>query len=68
MEDIENIDLSKYNMLVVMLNHQYASNVKLYEDRKNDVYVNPNSGTVYYRKNEDNPCFIMIIPAWQLQM
>lgn len=57
MEDIENIDLSKYNMFVVMLNHQYASNVKLYEERKNDVYVNPNSGTVYYRKNEDNPCF-----------
>lgn len=57
MEDAPNIDFNKYNAMIIMRNQQFASNVKLYEERKNDVYINPNLGTLYYRKNEDNPCF-----------
>lgn len=57
MENSHIIDFDKYNILIIRENTQFASTVNLYEQRKNDAYVSSITGNVYYRKNEDNPCF-----------
>jgi len=59
MEDIENIDLSKYNLIITIGNQQFATNILHYEDRKNDAYIDAKNKNIIYKKNKNNPCFYM---------
>ena len=47
MEDIENIDLKKYDFIMTNADNQYATNIAHYDERKRDGYV------LTYR---DHPC------------
>lgn len=57
MEDFGSVDFDDYNVLITNSDAQSSNNIKHFDDRKNDAYRSPISGIVYYRKNEDNPCF-----------
>ena len=60
-EDIRNIDINKYNLIMTIFNEQYATNIKYFESRKSDVYISPVTSKIYYRANSDVPCFYLSI-------
>jgi hypothetical protein len=62
MEDIDNIDLNKYSMIVTTGNGQKATNVVRWEDRKNDLVFGLTDDKVVYvkkMKNHDHPCYYL---------
>lgn len=54
LEDIENIDMSKYNLAIFDDNKQISSNIKQFEKRKFDIYFS--DSTIYDRTNSGNYC------------
>ena len=59
MEDVENIDLSKYNLIITIDNQQFATNILHYEERKNDASIDVKNRNIIYKKNKSHPCFYM---------
>jgi hypothetical protein len=59
MEDIDNIDLSKYNVIVTTDNSQKSTNVVRWEDRKNDIYFNPDDKSIHILRNTERPCYYL---------
>lgn len=58
-EDIRNIDINKYNLIMTIFNEQYATNIKYFDTRKSDIYISPITRKIYYRANSDVPCFYL---------
>lgn len=58
-EDIKNINLNKYNIIMTIFDEQFATNIKCFDKRKADIYVSPITKKVYFRDNEDAPCFYL---------
>ncbi|MDR1168588.1 MAG: hypothetical protein LBK53_06860 [Heliobacteriaceae bacterium] len=57
MENVNNIDLKNYNIIITIDDKQSATNFLHYEERKNDNYVSSYTNTIYFRKNKENPCY-----------
>lgn len=58
-EDINNINLNKYNVIMSIFDEQYATNIKYFDTRKNDIYISPVTKKIYFRANEETPCFYL---------
>lgn len=59
MENINNINIDSYNIIMTVFNDQFATNVKDFEARKSDIYISPITKKIYFRRNEETPCFYM---------
>lgn len=57
-ENIENIDINKYNIIVFINDNQTSSYIKQFEQRKQETYLGPN-GQIKLRKHLDNPCYYL---------
>lgn len=58
-EDIANINLDNYNLIITIFNDQYATNIKYFDKRKNDIYISPITNKIYFRANSEVPCFYL---------
>lgn len=57
-ENIENINIDKYNIIVFIDNEQRSSYIQQFEQRKKETYLGP-KGEIKLRKHLDNPCYYL---------